>query len=152
MRGLYLRKLGSFLIWQADVGGEDGQLTHGNFVPGLASQSQQRPSMEVETPVFKRKKSRPSRQREAQSPDPAENNVADKPAPEFEDSPMTLAAKLKAKHKARAKPQARLSFGVEEDVSSTLPIDKILQADLACLSGRRRRDVQGEEERAQSKS
>ena len=31
-----------------------------------------------------------------------------------EDSPMTLAAKLKNKHKARAKPQSRLSFNNEE--------------------------------------
>ena len=31
-----------------------------------------------------------------------------------EDSPMTLAAKLKIKHKARAKPQSRLSFNNEE--------------------------------------
>ena len=35
------------------------------------------------------------------------------------DSPTTLVTKLKSKHKARAKPKARLSFGGDEEVSRT---------------------------------
>lgn len=68
--------------------------------------------MDVDPPLFKRKKSRTTRVRETQNDEPEENNDNGS----TEESPMTLAAKLKNKHKARTKPQSRLSFGVEEEV------------------------------------
>ncbi|KDQ09945.1 hypothetical protein BOTBODRAFT_36752 [Botryobasidium botryosum FD-172 SS1] len=61
-----------------------------------------------------RTKSRPHRSRpvEAGSPPPAETKDDDV---QQEDSPMTLATKLKAKNKTRpAKPQAKLSFGAAD--------------------------------------
>ncbi|KAG8885034.1 hypothetical protein FRB98_002034 [Tulasnella sp. 332] len=70
----------------------------------------------VDRPLFKRKKARPSRPREIdQSLEPVESNGGNTPMEEHEDSPMTLAVKLKNKHKARAKPQAKLSFGADDE-------------------------------------
>ncbi|KAG9034492.1 hypothetical protein FRB95_013168 [Tulasnella sp. JGI-2019a] len=70
----------------------------------------------VDRPLFKRKKARPSRQREVdKSPEPADSNGRNTPMEESEDSPMALAAKLKRNHKARSKPQAILSFGADDE-------------------------------------
>ncbi|KAG8976355.1 hypothetical protein FRB90_009219, partial [Tulasnella sp. 427] len=81
--------------------------------------------METDAPLFKRKKSRPTRVRDAQSPDCESQNAPPATPAEAEDSPMTLAAKLKAKQKARAKPQTRLSFGVDEaDGGETFKVKK----------------------------
>lgn len=68
--------------------------------------------MDIDPPLFKKKKSRSSRLRESNQPeeDASPDNLA------TEDSPMTLAATLKKQHKAKAS-KPRLSFGVEEEVS-----------------------------------
>jgi GC-rich sequence DNA-binding factor len=70
---------------------------------------------------FKRTKSRTLRSR-ASSPGarPKANADVDEQSGDNDDasdSPGTLVTKLKNKHKARAKPKARLSFGGDEEVS-----------------------------------
>ena len=69
--------------------------------------------MDQDQPLFKRKKSRPTRVREIEEThqDDLGTSSADNG-----DSPMALAAKLKSKHKGRLAPQARLSFGVDDEV------------------------------------
>jgi hypothetical protein len=62
--------------------------------------------MDAGAPIFKRKKSRPNRQREVE----ADGAGEDVEATGQEESPMTLAAKLKNK------PQSRLSFNDPEEV------------------------------------
>ncbi|KAG8898670.1 hypothetical protein FRB99_007237 [Tulasnella sp. 403] len=70
--------------------------------------------MDIDPPLFKRKKSRPSRLRETHTAVDEEEAHSTPPIAEVDESPMALATKLKTKQKTRSKLQAKLSFDVDE--------------------------------------
>lgn len=72
-------------------------------------------------PIFKRNKSRPTRVRPP-SPEAEDGGAKEDTA----SSAMTLMTKFKNKQKARAKPQAKLSFGQDEEVSGRESFEKFL--------------------------
>jgi hypothetical protein len=81
-------------------------------------------------PVFKRPiKSRPTRTRDG-SPTSTPTNVASDKS-ETEGSPMTLAAKLKAKQKSRSKLQSRVSFGGDEEEEDGGEVFKVKKSSLS---------------------
>lgn len=64
--------------------------------------------------IFKRTKSKPGQRTRQKSQDANDNTSASEFATQGDESPITLASKLKSKVK-RAKPKSRLSFGGDED-------------------------------------
>ncbi|KAF8887184.1 nineteen complex-related protein 2-domain-containing protein [Infundibulicybe gibba] len=77
-------------------------------------------------PIFKRTKSKPAQRSRQQSPD----NDGEKNSNTAEDSPSTIAAKLKNKVK-KSKPKSRLSFGVEDDEGGDGEVFQIKKSNLS---------------------
>ena len=68
------------------------------------------------TVVFKRTKSKHAQRARISTPDPDAAPTNGENAEEAEESATSIAAKLKKKSKARAKPKTALSFGGDEEV------------------------------------
>ncbi|KAJ6462024.1 nineteen complex-related protein 2-domain-containing protein [Mycena vitilis] len=79
--------------------------------------------MSESTPLFIKRKSKPTVRARASSPEPESNDTGN-------ESPSTLATRLKNKAK-RAKPKSRLSFGADEDEEGGGEVFKVKKSNLS---------------------
>lgn len=75
--------------------------------------------------VFKRTKSKPAQRARTSTPDVVES-TGDGEVADVDESPSTLATKLKKRIKTREKPKSRLSFGADEVRRRIAPLGHLL--------------------------